>query len=260
MSEDPSVDRRLPARPGTWEAIRVVAGRELGAYFDSPIAYVFATAFLVLSCSAYMNSFFLASVADLSAYFQALPFLLVLFAPAITMRTWSEEHAQRTWELVATLPLRSAEVILGKYLAAVLFYLAVLLGTLPLVLMLLWLGDPDLGLIAASYLGAVFLGAFFLAFGVFVSSLTRNQIVAFVLAAALASLFVLSGHAAVVEVVDGLAPAWQPGTWVRDHLSALPQYEAFTNGVVGLGPVLYFALMSAFFLWMNELALRRGKL
>lgn len=240
----------------TW----VVAHRELGAYFDSAIAYVYASAFLVLSCSAFMNAFFLASVADMSAYFASLPFLLILFAPAITMRTWSEERAQQTFELVVTLPLRPLELILGKYLAALLFYLVILTGSLPIVVMLLVLGDPDLGLIFAGYLGALCLGALLLAGGVFVSSLTRNQVVAFVLAAVLACLLVFSGHAAVVEVVDGLSPTWQMGTWMYESLSVLPHYEAFTGGLIGLGHLLYFGLLSGFFLWMNELALRRSRM
>jgi len=246
--------------PGRLSSTWVVTARELGSYFDSPIAYVYATAFLVLSCGAFMNSFFLASVADMSAYFESLPFLLILFAPAITMRTWSEERAQQTFELIVTLPLRSAELIVGKYLAALLFYLLILAGSLPLVVMLVWLGDPDLGLIAAGYLGAACLGALLLAGGVFVSSLTRNQVVAFVLGAALACLFVFSGHAAIVEVVDGLTPSWQVGTRLYESVSVLPHYQAFTGGLVGLGHLLYFGLLSGFFLWMNELALRQSRM
>lgn len=260
MSETSAAPRPAPSPPGLASSTWVVAGRELGSYFDSPIAYVYASAFLVLSCSAFMNSFFLTSVADMAAYFQALPYLLILFAPAITMRTWSEERAQQTFELISTLPLRPVELILGKYLAALLFYLLVLAGSLPIVAMLVWLGDPDLGRIGAGYLGAVCLGALLLAAGVFVSSLTRNQVVAFVLAAVLACLLVFSGHPALVEVVDGLAPAWQPGTRVYESLSVLPHYEAFTDGLIGLGHLLYFALLSGFFLWMNELALRRSRM
>ena len=121
---------------------RVIAGRELGAYFDSPIAYIYVAVFLVLSCAVFMNSFFLESVVDMSAYFDVLPFLLIPFIPAITMRSWAEEHAQGTFELISTLPLLPMQLVIGKYAAAVLFYLLILVGTLPILFMLIWLGEP----------------------------------------------------------------------------------------------------------------------
>lgn len=242
------------------EGVGIVCARELEAYFDSPIAYICATAFLVLSGTTFMNSFFLDGVVDMSPYFEVLPFLLIPFVPAIAMRAWAEERAQHTFELLMTLPLHSAQLVLGKYLAALGFYLLVLGGSLPIVAMLCWLGDPDLGLILANYLGAALLGGFFLSFGVLVSGLTRNQIVAFVLAALLGFFFVFSGHEQVVEVLDGLAPAWQAGTWIYESISVMPHYRAFGRGVVALADVLYFALLSGCFLWMNELTLRRSRL
>ena len=233
--------------------------REIGAYFDSSIAYVFAAVFLLLSASMFMNDFFLKSVVDMSAYFNNLPYLLALFIPAITMRSWSEEIAQGTFELIMTLPVRSVEIVVGKYVAALLFYLAVIAGSFPIVGMLIWLGEPDLGLIATSYLGAVFLGAFFLSLGVFISSLTREQIVAFVLGAFACALLVLSGEEKVVEVLDGLAPSWQAGTWLYESVSVLPHYDSFCRGVIYAGDVVYFVLLSAFFLILNEITLRLSK-
>ena len=112
----------------------------------------------------------------------------------MTMRTWAEEHTQHTFELLMTLPLRSLQVVLGKYAAALFFYLLILAGSSPIVLMLVWLGNPDMGLIFSSYLGAFFLGALFLSFGLFVSGLTHNQIVAFVLATLIGFAFVVSGQ------------------------------------------------------------------
>lgn len=239
--------------------VRVVLVRELSAYFDSPIAYIGAAVFLVLSCTIFMNSFFLNGVVDMSAYFQVLPFLLIPFAPAIAMRTWAEERSQHTFELLMTLPLHSFQVVLGKYVAALGFYLIALLGTLPIVVMLLYLGDPDLGLILANYLGAFFLGAFLLSLGLFASGLTRDQIVAFALSALLGFFFVLSGHPRVIEVLDGLAPSWQVGTYLHESVSALPHYEAFGRGLISAADLLYFALMSGFFLWMNQLTLQQSR-
>ena len=239
--------------------VRIIISRELEAYFDSPIAYVYSAVFLVLSSAMFMNTFFLAAVVDMSAYFEVLPYLLIPFVAAITMRTWSEERAQGTLELLLTLPLRPFQVVLGKYLAALCFYAFILLGSMPIVIMLIWLGDPDGGLILCSYLGALFLGAFFLAFGLFASCLSRDQIVAFVLAVLFGSAFVLSGHDKVVEVADGFTPGWQLGTWLYESVSVMPRYQSFGRGILGAGDVLYFVLMSAFFLWMNEIALQRSR-
>lgn len=245
--------------PGSWGSVRVVLGRELGAYFDSAIAYVYAAAFLLLSGSVFMNAFFLEGLVDMSEWFRNLPWLLVVFVPAITMRTWSEEHAQGTFELLMTLPMRAGAVVLGKFLAAGAFYLVVLAGSLPIVGMLLWLGQPDLGSILASYLGAALLGGFFLAFGMLVSGLTRDQIVAFAVASFASALFVLTGHERVVEVLDGLAPELQAGTWLYESVSVLPRYESFCRGLVSAGDLGFFLLFGALFLVVNRstLGLRR---
>lgn len=237
--------------------ITLVARRELRAYFDSPIAYITAGVFLLLSGSSFMNAFFLQGIIDMTPFFDTLPYLLIAFVPALTMRTWSEEHAQGTVELLLTLPLQPVQVVTGKYVAALVYYALVLIGSLPIVAMLLWLGAPDLGQIFSAYLGALLLGALFLAFGQFLSSLTHNQIVAFALAGLLAAMLVFSGHADVVEILDGLVPAWQPGTVVAEAVSCLPHYQAFVGGLIGLDHLLYFLLMSVLFLWLTQVGLRR---
>ncbi|SVA62003.1 uncharacterized protein METZ01_LOCUS114857, partial [marine metagenome] len=126
--------------------------------------------FLVMAGTSFTNSFFLAGVIDMTPFFDTLPFLLIPFVPALTMRAWSEEHAQGTVELLLTLPLQPVQVVTGKYSAALLYYGLVLAGSLPIVAMLLWLGEPDLGMIFCGYIGALLLGALFLAFGQFLSS------------------------------------------------------------------------------------------
>jgi ABC-2 type transport system permease protein len=237
----------------------VVTRRELAAYFDAPIAYVYASVFLILSTTVFMNEFFLDAVADMTPFFRWLPLLLVAFVPAITMRSWAEEHAQHTFELLLTLPLQPLQVVLGKFVAALAFLALTLVGTTPIVIMLLSLGRPDLGVIAASYLGALLLGALFLAVGLLASALTRDQVVAFVLAALLGVVLVASGHPRVVEVLDGLAPALQIGTGLRTSLAALPRYEALTTGLVRLADLVYFALMCILFLALNTVALQRSR-
>jgi len=244
---------------GALRGVDVIFRRETGAYFDSSIAYVYASVFLLLAHGVFMNGFFLESVLEMGEYFRTLPYLLALFIPAITMRSWAEERSQGTFEVIMTLPLRPAEAVLGKYLASLLFYLAVLAGSAPIVVMLIALGKPDLGLVASSYAGAVLIGAQFLALGLFISGLTREQIVAFVLSTFACALLVLSGHDKVVEVLDGLSPHVQLGTWLRDSVSVVPHFESFCRGLVSLADVTYFAITSAFFLGMNVVTLRLTK-
>jgi len=245
--------------PDILRGVGVVFVRELRAYFETPIAYVYAAAFILLSCGIFMNGFFLGGVLSMSAYFETLPYLLILFIPAVTMRTWAEEKAQRTFELIMTLPLHSVQILTGKYLGALCFYLLVLGGSLPIPLMLMWLGAPDPGLILSGYAGALLLGGFFLAFGMFASGLTSDQISAFLAATMLGCLFVLSGHEKVVEVLDGLSREWQAGTWLYETVSVIPHFETFLQGVLSLPDALYFAVMAVFFLWLNELTLQRSR-
>jgi len=245
--------RRAPREPAWSEGVRVVLARELSAWFDSPIAYVAIVAGLLATGSMFMNEFFLAGKLDMTPFFERLPWVLVLLLPAISMRLWSEDLRVRTFELWMTLPLEPAQVVLGKYLAALSVYAVFLAGTLPIVLVLCILGRPDLGAIASGYLGAALLGALFLAAGMLLSGLTADQIVAF-LSAALAGLVLVStGEERVVAVLDGLAPRLAPGTLIADHLSALPHYETFVRGVIGLSSLAYFAGLSALLLLWNAI-------
>jgi ABC-2 type transport system permease protein len=250
-----------PSRPvaSFADGVRTVWARELSAYFDSPAAYAYAAAFLLVSSSTFMNRFFLDAVADLGRYFHLLPLLLVAFAPAITMGAWAQEQAQNTLELVLTLPLTVGQLVVGKFLAAAACYLLVLVGSLPLVVMVAWLGAPDPGLLVSGYLGAVLLGGLFLAIGMLASSLTRDQVVAFVAAALLGFVLVFSGHEEVVAVLDGLAPGRQAGTWLRETLSVLPHYEAFVRGLLSLASVAYFGLLTAVFLWLTRASVLRHR-
>ena len=195
----------------TFSGVWLITGRELGAYFDSSIAYVYSIAFVVLANSIFMNEFFLTGTVDMTGFFDLLPLLLAVFLPAVTMRLWAEERKQRTIELLLTLPIRPLQAILGKYLAALALYGLFLIGSLPIVVMLLALGDPDPGLILSGYLGLIFLGSLFLASGMFLSALSGDQIVAFVTSTLLGFFLVLTGNDKVVAVLDGLVPALSLG-------------------------------------------------
>ena len=247
------------AGPSTLGGVLVVAGRELLGNFDSRIAYVYTIAFVVLANSIFMNEFFLTGTVDMTAFFDLMPLLLPVFLPAITMRLWAEERKQRTLEMLLTMPIRPVQAVLGKYLAALALYGLLMLGSLPIVVMLGALGEPDGGLILGGYLGMFLFGAQFLAVGMFLSSLCSDQIVAFVTTSVSIFLFVLLGDDRVVAVLDGLFPALQPGTWLYESVSVMPHYEAFVRGVIGLPGLVYFAGFSALFLWATGLALERNR-
>jgi ABC-2 type transport system permease protein len=239
--------------------VAAVARREFRAYFDSPIAYITAAAFVALGGGLFMNDFFLRGVVDMSEFFRRLPFLIALFIPAITMRAWSEEFGRGTFETLMTLPLRPYSVVVGKYLAAFAFYAIMLAGSLPIVVMLCALGAPPMGLIVASYLGSFLLGGFFLALGCFLSGFSQEQIVSYVLTTFVGALFIVTGIGQVVDVVDGLAPSLQIGTLLSESIAVIPHFEHFCQGLIGVGDVLFFTVMSSFFLVMNEMTLKLSR-
>jgi len=238
----------------------VIFQRELKAYYDSSISYIFAVVFLVSTCGLYMNDFFLKGVVEMRSYFLPLPYLMIFFLPALSMRLWAEERRDNTFELLMTLPVSVHKVLLGKFFASFVFFTAVLLlGTVPIVVMLSVLGDPDFGRITASYLGALFLGGFYLAIGILLSSTTKDQITAYLLTVMGAFIFYVTGNELSVSIIDGLWPAVRIGTFLRTNFSALPHFETFVRGVIDLGDVTYFTLTGAFFLWLTLHVLKKAR-
>ena len=152
--------------------------REFKGYFRSPIAYIFISVFLILSGWVFFQTFFVLDYASMRNYFDILPLLFLFFVPLVTMRMWAEERKIGTMEVLMTLPVRDHEAVIGKYLAGVAFLAVTLALTLPIPLTTIILGDPDMGVILAGYVGALMMGAAYLAMGIFVSSLTSSQIVA----------------------------------------------------------------------------------
>src|SRR5215213_5272266 len=173
----------------------VVARRELAGYFATPVATVFIVVFLALAgvLTFSLGNFFARGQADLVAFFSFLPWLLLLFVPALTMRLWAEERRLGTIELLFTLPIAPWQAGLGKVLAAWAFCAIALALTFPLWITVNVLGSPDNGVIVSGYFGSLLVAGAFLAMGSAVSALTRNQVIAFVLAVVVCFLFAASG-------------------------------------------------------------------
>ena len=143
----------------SWAVIRTIAKRELAAYFESPVAYVFLVIFLLLSgfFTFTFGGFFERGEASLAAFFNWLPWLFLFLVPAAGMRLWSEERRLGTIELLLTMPVAAWQAIVGKFLASWLFLIVALALSFPIVATVNWLGDPDNGVIASGYVGAALL-------------------------------------------------------------------------------------------------------
>jgi ABC-2 type transport system permease protein len=228
--------------------IRVIAGRELASYFATPLAYVFILIFLVLSgvFTFYMGNFYEREQADLSPFFNFHPWLYLFLVPAIAMRLWSEERKSGSIELLLTLPITRFEAVVGKFLAAWLFAGLALILTFPLWLTVNYLGDPDNGVIVASYLGSWLMAGGFLAVGSCMSAVSKSQVIAFILTAAVCLVFVLAGFPMVLNVFKDWLPLLLVDTVAS--LSFMTHFGAITKGVLGLNDLLYF--FSVILVWL----------
>ena len=222
-----------------------ITGKELKSYYTSPIAYVFVSVFIVLTGWLFFNTFFAAGQATMRWFFMYLPWVFMFLVPAVTMRLWAEEKKLGTLELLMTLPIKDHEVVLGKYLASLVFLTASILLTFPLVLAVAKLGNPDMGPIIGGYLGSILLGASFLAIGVFCSSLTENQIVAFIISVVLSfALFIVGEDIVLVAMPNALRPFF-------NYLGMGTHFESIGRGVVDSRDIIYYVSLVGFFLFLN---------
>jgi ABC-2 type transport system permease protein len=233
--------------------------RELAGYFMTPIAYVFMVIFLFLNgmFAFYLGNFFGRGQADLEPFFSFHPWLYLFLIPALAMRLWAEERRSGTLELLLTLPISMPQAVLGKYLAAWTFTAIALALTFPMWWTVNYLGDPDNGVILASYAGSLLMAGAFLAIGACVSSLTRNQVIAFIISAVVCLLFVLSGYPLVLDLFRSWAPEFLIQT--ISAFSFLSHFNAITKGVIDLRDFVYFASFIAFWLFANAVLIEMKK-
>jgi ABC-2 type transport system permease protein len=232
-------------------ATLTIARRELAAYFGAPLAYVFIVIYLALSggLTFYVGVWLERGRADLQAFFDWHPWLYLFLVPAVGMRLWAEERKSGTIEFLMTLPVTTLNAVLGKFLAAWLFVGIALALTFPMWLTVNYLGQPDHGVILASYIGSWLMAGGMLAISAAVSALTRNQVVAFVLAAAICFLFLMSG----LELVQALFRGWAPDSLIATiaSLSLLSAFDAISQGVIDLRALVLFGSLIAVSLFVN---------
>jgi ABC-2 type transport system permease protein len=233
--------------------------RELGAYFSTPVAYVFIVIFLLLTgvFTFYVGGLYERNQADLEPFFRFHPWLYMLLIPAISMRLWSEERKAGTLELLMTLPISLVEAVIGKFLAAWCFTAIALALTFPVWITINYLGAPDNTVIAAGYLGSLLLAGACLSIGACISALTKNQVVAFVISFVICFAFNLSGFPIVLDLFSGWAP--QAIVDVVSSFSFLSHFESILKGVIDIRDIVFFASLIAFWLYANILAIEAKK-
>lgn len=240
-------------------AVWTITRREFSSFFATPVAYVFITIFLILSgvFTFFIGNFFERGQADLLSFFNFHPWLYLFLVPAIAMRTWAEERRSGSIELLMTLPVSTAEVVLGKFFAAWAVLGLSLALTFPLWLTVDFLGNPDHGIIIAAYIGSWLMSGAFLAVSMCMSAFTRNQVVAFILAVVICFLFVVSGSSIVLDAFQ----AWA-GNLVIDTVASfsfLTHFEAMAKGVLAFNDVGYFILVMMLWLYGSLIIIEQKK-
>ncbi len=252
-------DRVAVPSCGQFNAIRAICKNELIHYFSTPVAYVFIAIFLVAmgAFTFFAGGFFTRGQASLDGFFQFHPWLYLFLIPAIAMRLWAEERKSGTIEMLLTLPVTILGAALGKLVAAWLVLGLALLLTAPLWFSVNYLGSPDNAAIAAGYAGSFAMAGGYLAISAFASALTRNQVIAFVIAVAICLLFTASGLGLVLEFFSGWAPPM-----VLDavpNFSFLEHFQSISRGVVDLGDAMFFISTIVVFVFANVVAVNRWK-
>jgi len=232
--------------------------REVKAYFSTPLAYVFLVVFLVLcGLLTFMDDFFKMRQASMQVFFSNIPMLFIFLVPAIAMRLWSEERRSNSVEMLFSLPITTAQAVLGKFFAAWGVLVLALALTFPMVMTVTYLGDPDWGPIVTGYVGSLLLAGAYLAIGSFFSVLTRSQVIAFVLGVVFCGIFLYLGSPRVMSMMSNLMP--MGFVEAMESLSFQTRFESIQRGVIELRDLLFFILIIAGWLWANIILLEERR-
>ena len=234
-------------------AVISVLGKEFRSYLGSPAGFVFLTAFLALSSWLFFRLFFLLGQASMRPFFAVMPWLFLFFVPAAAMRMWAEERKLGTDEILLTLPATEGSLVVGKFLAGLAFLALAIALTFPVPIVVSLVGNPDPGPLIGGYLGLVLLGAAYLSIGLFASSITENQIVAFIVATALCFALLIVGEDVVLVAVPArLAP-------VLRYLGLQQHFASIARGVIDTRDLVYYGSVIALFLSLNARAVESRK-
>lgn len=241
--------------------ITAIVKRELKSYFSSPLGYVFIIIFLFamghVTFEPGRGSFFLSRQADLRAFFRYIPWIFLLLVSAVTMRSWAEERKSGTIEMLLTLPITVWQAIIGKFLASWIFVTLALALTFPMVLTVVYLGNPDLSVIFIGYVGSVLLAGSYLSVGLFFSSLTKNQVTSFILTVVVCYILLMAGSPPVLGFLSVFMPKFFVD--IFESLSLLNHFESLQRGVINLGDIFFYLMMIVGWLYGHYLVLNEKK-
>jgi ABC-2 type transport system permease protein len=237
-----------------WTVLKAIFRRDFVSYFSNPTGYVFICVFVMLSAMAafWPPGFFSNNLANLDQLNQWMPFILLVYIPAITMSVWAEERRQHTDELLLTLPASDTDVVIGKFLASVAIYtVALLFSMFSIYLVFMYgLGSPDTGLFVGTYVGYWFVGLAMLSIGMVASFLTSNLTVGFILGMVFNAPLAMFGVADVI--IKNPAVAQSLKRW-----SAMEQFRDFERGVVSLSGITYFVIIAIVMLYISMVLIGR---
>ena len=233
--------------------ITAILKKEFRSYFNSPIAYIFITFFLGISSWLFFQGFFLQNQAEMRGFFGLMPWIFLFFIPAVTMKLWAEEKKIGTIEILMTLPIRDYEVVIGKFLACLALLTVTILLTLVVPFSVMYLGNPDVGTLIAGYIGLLLMGGAYIAIGFFASTLTENQIVAFIIGIVVCLTLLLIGE----DIVLFKTPNWLFP--IFSYLGLGAHYSSILRGVLDSRDIIYYLSVIAFFLYLSTLAVESRK-
>ena len=229
----------------------IIFDRELRGYFRTPLASIFLLVFLALSSGMtfFLGRFFERDQADLIAFFSWHPWLFLILMPAIGMRLWAEERRSGTIELLITLPVTNTQLVMGKFLASWVFTLIALVLSMPIWITVNYLGDPDNNVILISYIGSWLMAGAFLALTSCLSTLTKNQVIAFIISSISGFVLIMAGFSLILSAVRSWAPIWITET--IGSMSFLSHFSRIQMGVFDLNSLIFFVSMIVLCLWIN---------
>jgi len=225
--------------------VMTVFHKEMLGYFNSAIAYIFFTLFLVILSFLFFRIYFLQGIVTMTTFFDVMPWVFLIFIPAVTMKSWAEERKTGTLEVLLTMPVRDVELVGGKILAGAAFVTIAILLTFFVPLLVSLTGPLDWGPVFASYLGAILLAASYVAIGNFVSSLTSNQITAFLFTAVILFLLLIIGTEPVYSVFPNAIAE------VMRNLSLTYHFQSIGRGVLDSRDILFYLTLVGLFFYYN---------
>ncbi len=225
--------------------------REMFSFFFSPVAYIVITVFLLITGWIFTSEMFIANDSSMRGVFGFIPFIFLFFVPAVTMRLLSEEHKSGTIELLLTMPISDAEIVLGKFLAGLGLLVTAIVFTLPYAMTIMVLGEPDLGMLLTSYIGLVLMGASYVAVGIFASTISGNQVVSFIIAFLIIfALWLINKF--LVLIPPPMVPFLQ-------YMSIDYHFNNISRGVLDSRDIVYYLSLVVFMLSLAKLSLESRK-